>query len=166
MRWSRSHGTAAKQTCACQSHFQNWNNILITSHIWWLRQKIHAFHKQKKVQDLKKYRSRQFLNHSILIDHGCCKWSSCKSNRTIGRVEDWVETLEERYAVYKIETFTARGIHISYNEIDTLRGSSHISVEGSRPDLSIRCQFVSDLAFVKWAKIKYDFQREGLHRWW
>lgn len=79
--------------------------------------------------------------------------SSRKPNRTIGRVVDRIETLEERLAVYEIDAYTAHRTDIINNEIDTVGSSSNSSVERSRPDLSVGCQLVIHLPFIKWAEI-------------
>ena len=108
------------------------------------------------------------LDTSISIDRGPCEVSIRKSNRAIGRVVDRIETLEERLAVYEIEVCTAHGIDIINNEIDTVGRSSLSSVESSRPDLSVGCQLVSDLPFIKWAEITHyspGKKERGLTPW-
>ena len=100
------------------------------------------------------------LDTSISINQGPCEVSSRESNRTIGRVVDRIETLEERLAVYEIEACTTHGTDIINNEIDTAGSSSNNSIERSRPDLSVECQLVIYLPLIKWAEIILFPRRE------
>jgi len=76
------------------------------------------------------------LSHQ-LVAGGLGERGGGETDTVVGSVEDRVEALEESETVDEVETFTAVGAEIGDDEEDATGSATDISVEVTRPDLSI-----------------------------
>jgi len=74
---------------------------------------------------------------SVLVGRGRGVRSRCKADSLVGSVEDGVEALQESVAVDEVETLAAGCTEVVDNEVDGTRNTTNISVEGTRPNLSV-----------------------------
>ena len=76
----------------------------------------------------------------------CCgEWSGGKADTFVGRVKHGVEALEERETVNEVEALTAGGAEVVDNEIYVAGSTSDVSVDATRPRLSISSEFEGGL---------------------
>jgi len=62
----------------------------------------------------------------------------------IGGIEYGVEALEKNVAVDEIDTCIRR-THVADNEVDEAAATTNVSIEGTRPDLAVRCESIGVL---------------------
>ena len=68
-----------------------------------------------------------------------------KANTRVGRVEDGVETLEERVPVDEVEALAGVAADIAHDEVDVVGGAADRAIQRARPDLGVRREAVARL---------------------
>ena len=68
-----------------------------------------------------------------------------KTDTGIGGIVHGIEALEECEAQNEVETWTTVLAQVDDNEVDNASSTTNLIIEGTRPDLGVRCESVGIL---------------------
>jgi hypothetical protein len=74
----------------------------------------------------------------ISVGGGVGEACSRQSDPGVGRVVDWVESLEEGFAEDEVQSRITRSAAVKDNQINATGSTTNKIVEVTRPDLSVR----------------------------
>ena len=85
----------------------------------------------------------------ISVGDGVGEGCSSQSDLLVGSVEDRVESLEESHAIDEVESLSTWGANAGNNQVNGTGSTTHGSIKGTRPDLSVGSQIEWNLVNKK-----------------